>query len=69
MKPFIRQEGVVERLNREVARLNTLPEYQARLRTMTVQASSMPAAEFDDYIKTEVARFDALEKAAKIEPE
>jgi tripartite-type tricarboxylate transporter receptor subunit TctC len=61
--------AVIERLNREIARIGTLPDYQAKLKTLSIQPSSMGAAEFDAFIKAEVARYDALVKAAKIEPE
>ena len=60
---------VVLRLNREIARINALPGYQARLRTLSIQSASLSPAEFDAFIKAEVGRFETLVKAARIEPE
>lgn len=60
---------IVLRLNREIARVNGLPEYQARLRTLSIQSASLSPAEFDAFIKAEVSRFETLVKAARIEPE
>jgi tripartite-type tricarboxylate transporter receptor subunit TctC len=61
--------AIVERLNREITKIAALPDYQAKLKALSIQPSTMTPAEFDTFIKAEVARYDALVKAAKIEPE
>ena len=60
---------VIERLNREITQISKKPEYEAKLRTFSIQASVATPAEFDAFIKSEVARWAKVVKAANIEPE
>lgn len=61
--------AVIERLNREITRLSRLPEYEAKLRTYSVEAMTATPAEFDAFMKAEVAKWAGVVKAAGIEPE
>ena len=60
---------VVQRLNAEIARAARSPEYQARLKSMSVDASVASPAEFEAFVRSETARWRDVVKAAGIEPE
>lgn len=60
---------VIERLNREITQVSRKPEYEARLRSLSIEPSVASPAEFDAFIRSEIARWAKVVKAANIEPE
>ena len=60
---------VIERLTREITQISRKPEYEARLRSLSIEPSVASPAEFDTFIKSEIARWAKVVKAANIEPE
>ena len=60
---------IVERLNKEIVLINAQPEYLSRMRSMSIQPANLSHTEFDQLIRSEMARFEILIKASKIQPE
>jgi len=54
---------IVEKLNREIAASVASPAVKEKLAKLGVEAMTMPAAEFDAYVKKEVERYGAFVKA------
>jgi tripartite-type tricarboxylate transporter receptor subunit TctC len=59
---------IVEKLHREMAAAVASPSVKARLATLGVEAMAMTPAEFQTYVKGEVARYDAFVKATGMKP-
>jgi len=61
-------KDIVEKLHREIAAAVASPAVKARFATLGVEAMVMTPAEFQTYVKGEVARYDAFVKATGMKP-
>jgi tripartite-type tricarboxylate transporter receptor subunit TctC len=61
--------AILERLSREVAQIGKQPEFEARLRALSIQPSIAGPREMDALIKSEIVRWGELIRAAGIQPE
>ncbi len=61
--------AVVERLDRAVRAALARPEVKARFATLTTEVLALPSAEIAQLIKSEIPKWEALIKAAGIEPQ
>ena len=59
---------IVEKLNREMAAAVASPAVREKLLTLGVEAMPMSPAEFDAYVKGELARYATFAKAAGLKP-
>jgi tripartite-type tricarboxylate transporter receptor subunit TctC len=59
---------IVEKLNREMAAAVASPAVREKLATLGVEAMPMSPAEFDAYVKGELARYATFAKAAGLKP-
>ena len=60
---------IIQRLNTEIAKAAQTPEYQAKLKTLWVDAMSSTPAEFDTFIRAESERWRKVVAEAGIQPE
>jgi tripartite-type tricarboxylate transporter receptor subunit TctC len=60
---------VVDRLNQETRKVLRMPDVQEKLATLGAEPMAMPPAEFDAFIRREIATNAALVKAAGIKAE
>ncbi len=60
---------IIQRLNTEIAKAAQTPEYQAKLKTLWVDAMSSTPAEFDAFIRAESERWRKVVAEAGIQPE
>lgn len=61
--------AIIQRLNTEIAKAAQTPEYQAKLKTLWVDAMSSTPAEFDAFIRAESERWRKVVAGAGIQPE
>ena len=59
---------IVEKLNREIAAAVASPAVREKLATLGVEAMPMSPAEFDAYVKGDLARYATFAKAAGLKP-
>ncbi len=57
---------IVDKLNREINRILTLPDVAEKLNNMGLQAASMSPAQFGDFIKAEIGNYARVVKSANI---
>jgi len=57
---------IVDKLNREINRILTLPDVAEKLNGMGLQAAAMSPAQFGDFIRSEIANYARIIKAANI---
>jgi tripartite-type tricarboxylate transporter receptor subunit TctC len=60
---------IVDRLNKEIVRILTLPEVRERFRPLGAETIPMAPAEFDKFIAQQVDRFTKLARQANIKAE
>ncbi len=61
--------AVIERLDRAIRTALVRPEVKARFATLTTEVLVLPAAEIAQLLKTDIPKWEALIKAAGIEPQ
>jgi tripartite-type tricarboxylate transporter receptor subunit TctC len=57
---------IVDRLYREIAAILETPDVREKILALGFEPSGMPPAEFDAYIKAEIAKWKRVIEAAKI---
>ncbi|HPA89442.1 MAG TPA: tripartite tricarboxylate transporter substrate binding protein [Quisquiliibacterium sp.] len=57
---------IVDKLNREINRILTLPDVAEKLNGMGLQAAAMSPAQFSDFLRSEIANYARIIKAANI---
>jgi tripartite-type tricarboxylate transporter receptor subunit TctC len=68
LAPAKTPKEVVNRLNQEVQRIMQMPDVQQRLSGLGATAQTTSPAQFDAFIKSEVASLGAIVKTAAIKP-
>ena len=69
LAPAATPRPIVERLNKEVVRVLTLPEVRDRFRGLGAEPIPMAPAEFDKFIAQQLERFTKLARQANIKAE
>ena len=69
LAPASTPRAILGMLNREVARYVGLPDVKERLRGLGAEPAPSSPEEFDTLVRSEVAKFERLVRAAHIQPE
>jgi len=69
LAPANTPRAIIEKLNREVARYVDLPDVKAKLRGLGAEPAPSSPEEFDGLVRSEVAKFERLVRAAHIQPD
>jgi tripartite-type tricarboxylate transporter receptor subunit TctC len=64
--PAATPAAVLERLNREIARIVALPDVAERLQAMGLVAAVGPRAAFGEFIRAEIAQYNKVIRSAGI---
>jgi tripartite-type tricarboxylate transporter receptor subunit TctC len=64
--PAATPKPIVELLQREVARIVALPDVKQKMEATGLETGGWPSAEFDAYIKADIAKWKRVITEAKI---
>jgi len=67
--PANTSRAILEKLNREIARVVELPETREKLRALGAEPAPSSPEAFDSLVRSEVAKFEKIVRAAHIQPE